>query len=100
LSALLCVCSDTTWFIRPSADACPNRHMGTASFIPIDSTGSGVDIDYDDDDLAFTALEIILSIAVGVFLVSTVVLSVLFYRLSEKSGARESLIQATGSSDA
>mgnify|MGYP003386385607 FL=1 len=62
--------------------------MGTSSFIPSSSTSSFADT--DDDDSSMTSLELVLSIAVGVLLVTTVVLGVL---VSGSDGNGENLIQ-------
>jgi len=87
--------SDTTWFVRPSSDVCPNRHMGTSSFQPSRSTA--LNSGSDDDDSDFTDLELVLVIAVTVLFLSVVVLGVMVYRLrsSEGSASRDSLLETS-----
>jgi hypothetical protein len=88
--------SDTTWFVRPSADACPNRHMGTSSFIP--SQSAILSNDDDDDDSGFSTLETILVAAVGVLIITVVVLGVMIFRLKNVGNGRDSLL-VTATSD-
>ena len=74
--------------------ACPNRHSGTSSFKPTDSTA----FDNDDDDESFSSLEIILLAATGFFFLTTIFMGILFYRArsdSDSSGTRDSLIEAS-----
>lgn len=87
--------SDTTWFVRPSSSACPNRHMGSSSFQP--SKSSALNSGDDDDDSDFTDLEVVLVVAVAVLFLSVVVLGVMLYQLksSENSEFRESLVETS-----
>ena len=70
--------------MRSILDSCPNKHMGTSSFMPQDSSGPSDDSD-DDDDSALTRLEVVIIVAAVAMVLSVVVHGYLFYR-SHKSG--------------
>jgi hypothetical protein len=82
--------SDETWFIRPSADKCPNRHF-TTSYVPMEtSTASSEDSSADKNE--FSNLEVLLIVVVCCSSLAVVVLGVILYRAMKSADGKQPLL--------